>query len=163
MGRHTAPRRRGPLVVTGAAAGLLTATGLVVGFSPELGTHALDRPPTLRAAPEPSSVAVTTPATPAPTPSEDATRARTDEGTASRGTPRGAAPTVTPDAGETPGTSEAPAPTTSPTSKGRGTPAPASTRKPGRPTPSPSPSSTATSTDDDGRLGGLLSGVPILP
>ena len=54
-------------MATGAAAGLLTASGLVVGFAPELGTHAVDRPPT---------------------PSEDPSRTRTDDGTTSRSAPR---------------------------------------------------------------------------
>ncbi len=140
MGRHTAPRRRGPLVVTGATAGLLTASGLVVGFAPELGTHAADPPASVRAGEAPSAPAVaTTTSTPTPTPSTSdstpmprpsngPTRTTPDAGTASRSAPRSAPPTTS-----TATTSE-------------------------KPTSSPTPSAT-----EGGDLLGGLTGIPILP
>lgn len=141
-------------MVSGAAAGVLTASGLVVGFAPELGTHGLERPPTVRAVVTSSaepSVPVTTPTqTPSPTPSPQAPRTDEDESrtadAASRSEPRSEAPDVP--------AVTAPSPTAAATKAPhrQGTPAPQSTRKPGR-------------DDDTGSsdlVGGLM-GVPLVP
>lgn len=148
------------------AAGLLTASALVVGFAPQLGTHALMRPPTLgAAAPTVVDASPTGTGTPTTTPSATPTRTPSESSDTSFPASSDDGPDETPEV-TAPRTASV---TSVPRTAGRSsnTPNPNSTKKPGargggHDDHGPGSADSVVPTSGSGRLG-LVTVIPTFP